>query len=303
MDDHQADHPAIDVVAPREPERQRCEQGHAGRPERARHRRERRDDEHDPRNQRAPAVDEPRRRFDRPLDGAVGRRNREEIRHADEQHEQVDRKARIHLARGFAREHRPDEERHDQRERAKIDGAKRADDEDRDESDDAGGVDGQVGSAISSSCRAARLVAGATAERGTVRGLDDERAGSIERHDLRGLEARRLAARLIAEGTHGRDRQPGAVPRGGGHLFLRSASRVDRVVARRSVEQVDEPRRRLHVAACVGRELDRQRLRVLRDGKLRPPPRAHARCGARRGRTGGFGHQRPAAREVGAPLG
>ena len=143
MYNHQADHSPIDRAALRDAHGERREQGDAARSERAGHGRERGESKDHPGNQRAAAPRRADRLIDDPRHGAVPGGDAEQVRDAREQHEQVHRKARVHLARRLADDERADEKRHDDGEDAEVDRPDGANDEDEDEPGDTDRVDGQ----------------------------------------------------------------------------------------------------------------------------------------------------------------
>jgi hypothetical protein len=140
---HQADHPAINLVSSREPQRERRQQRHSCRSQRPRHRRQRRHDKDNPREQRPPALDQARRPCHDAPDGAVAFCYSEQISNTDQQHQQVNREPAVHLLHAFAHKDRAHEVGHHQSERPKIDGPQRANQEDKDKSAYSDDVNGQ----------------------------------------------------------------------------------------------------------------------------------------------------------------
>ena len=126
VDDHQPDQTAVDRAALRQPHRERGQQRHPGRSERTGHRRQRGDDEHRPRNEGAACAAEAHGAIHHTPDGAVIGGDREQIRDAREDKEQVDREPRRHLARAFAGHERADQKGRGERQRPEIDRARRA---------------------------------------------------------------------------------------------------------------------------------------------------------------------------------
>ncbi len=114
VNNHQADHPAVDVIPSRKSQRERRQQRHTCRSQRARHCRQCRDDEDDPGNQRPPVFDQARRPLYDAPNRAVVFRDCEQVGDTGEQHQQFDGESAVHLLYALAHEDRADEERHHQ---------------------------------------------------------------------------------------------------------------------------------------------------------------------------------------------
>jgi hypothetical protein len=131
VDAHERHQPSVEDVARPEAQRDGRQQRDADRAERAGHRGQRGHEEDDPRHRGTAAADEVRGPVDDALRGPVRHRDAEEVRHADEQHEQVRGEARVHVVEALALEDRPDDERHDERDRTEVHGPGGPDDEDK----------------------------------------------------------------------------------------------------------------------------------------------------------------------------
>jgi hypothetical protein len=144
VDDQQAHHQGVDLVTHREAHPDRGDDRHRGRDHRAEGRETGRDQEHDPRNQADAALHCPDGGLDEPVDRAVGFRDGEQVRDADEDDEQIAGETGEDgvrpVAEVFLVEHGDaDDESGDDRERAEVHRPHRGyqedecEDEDRDE--------------------------------------------------------------------------------------------------------------------------------------------------------------------------
>ena len=186
---HQTDHWRGDVVAPGKAQRDRRQQGHTGCCERTGHRRQRRDDEYGPGNECAPIPDETCHTLDHALECAVVGRNAEQVCDSGKQNEQVDGETAIHVLHALT-EDRAVDKHHHQRKRTEVYRPQRANEEDDDQSDDAGDVDAQRTclSGLRSRC-VRRLAAGACVtlscvdhrQRCEIRGPTTRRSGISRR--------------------------------------------------------------------------------------------------------------------------
>ena len=132
VDDEQAHQHRVDAVLDREPERDRDDDGDGTRDDRAGGGEDRGDEEHHPRDRRRPAADRLNGAVDQPVDRAVARRDREQVRDADEDHEQIAGEPGEDVVLRDAHR-RADDERGDDPEHPHVDPGGGRDQEDRDE--------------------------------------------------------------------------------------------------------------------------------------------------------------------------